>query len=201
MAKVSVMLDSVMPDKIAKIAISLGITIDTQTYKELIVNKGIVPDTTITKIDALFPRIEEELIATAEIQKTEAVVEKPRKESEKKDTATDEEPDNLITIDQFFETTLKIGTIVEAEEVPKSKKLLKLQVDVGEKNNRQILAGIKEFYSAESLVGTQACVVANLKPAKLMGMISEGMLLAAKDENGLHLLRPEASKIAGTKVS
>ena len=201
MAKVSVMLDSVMPDKIAKIAISLGITIDTQTYKELIVNKGIVPDTTITKIDALFPRIEEELIATAEIQKTEAVVEKPRKESEKKDTATDEEPDNLITIDQFFETTLKIGTIVEAEEVPKSKKLLKLQVDVGEKNNKQILAGIKEFYSAESLVGTQACVVANLKPAKLMGMISEGMLLAAKDENGLHLLRPEASKIAGTKVS
>ncbi|MGB5866749.1 MAG: methionine--tRNA ligase [Arcobacteraceae bacterium] len=201
MAKVSIMLDSVMPEKIGKIAGSLGITIDTATYQNLIVNKGIVADTTITKVEALFPRIEEELIATAEIQKTEAVVEKPRKESEKKDVTTDEEPDNLITIDQFFETTLKIGTIVEAEEVPKSKKLLKLQVDVGEKNNRQILAGIKEFYSAESLVGTQACVVANLKPAKLMGMISEGMLLACKDENGLHLLRPEAAKVAGTKVS
>ena len=201
MAKVSIMLDSVMPEKIEKIAGSLGITIDTQTYQNLIVNKGIVADTTITKVDALFPRIEEELIATAEIQKTEAVVEKPRKESEKKDATQNEEPDNLITIDQFFETTLKIGTIVEAEEVPKSKKLLKLQVDVGEEKNRQILAGIKEFYSAESLVGTQACVVANLKPAKLMGMLSEGMLLACKDENGLHLLRPEAAKVAGTKVS
>jgi methionyl-tRNA synthetase len=199
MAKVSILLDSVMPEKISQIAKSLGISIDTQTYKHLIVNKGIVPDTTITKIDALFPRIEEELIATAEIQKAETVLGKPRKEA-KKDT-NDEEPDNLITIDQFFETSLKIGTIVESEEVPKSKKLLKLQVDIGEDKNKQILAGIKEFYSAESLVGTQACVVANLKPAKLMGMMSEGMLLACKDENGLHLLRPEASKIAGTKVS
>jgi len=202
MAKVSLLLDSVMPEKIAKIASSLGITIDTKNYQDLVVNNGIVHDTTITKIEALFPRIEEELIATAEIQKTESVVEKPRKELDKKEANKDlNEPDNLITIDQFFETTLKIGTIVEAEEVPKSKKLLKLQVDVGEESNRQILAGIKEFYSAESLVGTQACVVANLKPAKLMGMISEGMLLACKDENGLHLLRPEASKIAGTKVS
>ncbi|MDB2405408.1 methionine--tRNA ligase [Arcobacteraceae bacterium] len=202
MAKVSIMLDSVMPEKISKIAVSLGITIDNATYKDLIVNKGIVPDTTITKIDALFPRIEEVLIATADVQKAESVVEKPRKEAAKQEKKKeDEEPDNLITIDKFFETTLKIGTIVEAVEVPKSKKLLKLQVDVGEEKNRQILAGIKEFYSAESLVGTQACVVANLKPAKLMGMISEGMLLAAKDENGLHLLRPEASKIAGTKVS
>jgi len=201
MSKVSIMLDSVMPEKISQIAKSLGITIDNATYKALIVEKGIVPDTTITKIDALFPRIEEELIATAEVQKAETAVEKPRKEAAKKENVKDEEPDNIITIDQFFETTLKIGTIVEAVEVPKSKKLLKLQVDVGEEKNRQILAGIKEFYSAESLVGTQACVVANLKPAKLMGMLSEGMLLAAKDENGLHLLRPEAHKVAGTKVS
>jgi len=199
MSKVSIMLDSVMPEKISQIAKSLGITIDNATYKKLIVEKGIVDDTTITKIDALFPRIEEELIATAEVQKAESVVEKPRKEAEKKESTLEE--DNIITIDQFFETSLKIGTIVEAQEVPKSKKLLKLQVDVGEENNRQILAGIKEFYSAESLVGTQACVVANLKPAKLMGMLSEGMLLAAKDENGLHLLRPEAHKVAGTKVS
>ncbi|MEA3289682.1 MAG: methionine--tRNA ligase subunit beta, partial [Campylobacterota bacterium] len=200
MAKVSLLLDSVMPEKISKIAQSLGITIDNANYIKLIQEKKLIGDTVITKIDALFPRIEEELIATAEVQKAETVVEKPRKEAKVQDKK-EEEPDNLITIDKFFETTLKIGTIVEAVEVPKSKKLLKLQVDVGEENPRQILAGIKEFYSAESLVGTQACVVANLKPAKLMGMLSEGMLLAAKDENGLHLLRPEASKTAGTKVS
>jgi len=203
MAKVSVLLDAVMPEKISKIAGSLGIQINTDTYNSLIANKGLIADTVITKVDALFPRIEEELLATAEVQKTETVVEKPRKEAQKQDAKKEQndEPDNLITIDKFFETSLKIGTIVEAVEVPKSKKLLKLQVDVGEENTRQILAGIKEFYSAEDLVGTQACVVANLKPAKLMGMMSEGMLLAAKDENGLHLLRPEAPKSAGTKVS
>ena len=195
MAKVSLLLDSVMPEKISKISQSLGITINTENYTKLIENKELIGDTTITKIDALFPRIEEELIATADVQKSESAVAKPRKEM------PEEEPDNLITIDQFFETTLKIGTIVEAQEVPKSKKLLKLQVDLGEGKNRQILAGIKEFYSATDLVGTQACVVANLKPAKLMGMMSEGMLLAAKDENGLHLLRPEAPKTSGTKVS
>ena len=202
MAKVSVLLECVMPEKISKIAQSLGITISNDSYKSLILNKELVPDTTITKIDALFPRIEAELLVTADVQKVEQKVEKPRKEAAKQDIKVEaEEPDNLITIDKFFETTLKIGTIIEAIEVPKSKKLLKLQVDVGEEKPRQILAGIKEFYSAEDLVGTQACVVANLKPAKLMGMISEGMLLAAKDENGLHLLRPEQNKTAGTKVS
>ena len=66
---------------------------------------------------------------------------------------------------------------------------------------QQVVAGIKEFYSASELVGTQACVVANLKPAKLMGLLSEGMLLAAKDENGLSLIRPEKPKKIGTKIS
>ena len=194
-AKVALLLDSVMPHKMKEIASSLGIEISTANYQKLIQEKQLVEETTITKVDALFPRIEEELLANAEVNKVENVVEKPRKEAVK------EEADNLITIDQFFQTELKIGTIVEAVEVPKSKKLLKLQVDLGEGSPRQILAGIKEFYSAEELVGTQACVVANLKPAKLMGLKSEGMLLAAKDENGLSLLRPESNKVSGTKVS
>lgn len=199
MAKVSILLESVMPEKISQIAKSIGFTVDNNSYNSILKNKELLKDTVITKIDALFPRIEEELIATADVQKAETVVEKPRKESIKKDSTMEE--DNIITIDQFFETTLRIGTIVEAVEVPKSNKLLKLQVDVGEEHNRQILAGIKEFYSAEELVGTQACVVANLKPAKLMGMLSEGMLLAAKDENGLCLIRPEKPKTSGTKIS
>jgi methionyl-tRNA synthetase len=196
MAKVSILLESVMPQKISQISQSLGIAINNSLYKKIIVENGLLDDTTITKVDQLFPRIEEPLLATADVLQAEVKVQKPRVEMEQK-----EEIDNLITIDQFFETTLKIGTIVEADEVPKSKKLLKLQVDLGEGKNRQIIAGIKEFYSAKSLVGTQACVVANLKPAKLMGMVSEGMLLAARDENGLHLLRPEQKKSSGTKVS
>ena len=197
MAKVALLLDSVMPEKIGKIAISLGMKIDTATYNSLIKNKNLLDDTVITKVDQLFPRIEEVLLeqpASSDITKTEC-------ESKKEEKTETIEDDNLITIDQFFQTTLKIGTIVEAVEVPKSAKLLRLQVDLGEGRNRQILAGIKEYYSAEELIGTQACVVANLKPAKLMGMISEGMLMAAKDENGLSLLRPQASKKAGTKIS
>lgn len=197
MAKVALLLDSVMPEKISLIAQSLGIKIDTATYTSLIKNKNLIPDTVITKVDQLFPRIEEVLLeqpASSDITKSEC-------EMKNEKTIKVVEDDNLITIDQFFQTTLKIGTIVEAEEVPKSAKLLKLQVDLGEGRNRQILAGIKEYYSAEELVGTQACVVANLKPAKLMGMISEGMLMAARDENGLSLLRPEAPKKSGTKIS
>uniref|UniRef100_UPI004047AE4A methionine--tRNA ligase n=4 Tax=Aliarcobacter sp. TaxID=2321116 RepID=UPI004047AE4A len=198
MAKVALLLDSVMPEKIAKIAESLGMSIDTVTYNSLIKNKELLSDTTITKVDQLFPRIEEVLLeqpASSDVSKTECETKK------EKSQVIVEEDDNLITIDQFFQTSLKIGTIVEAVEVPKSSKLLKLQVDLGEGRNRQILAGIKEYYSAEELIGTQACVVANLKPAKLMGMLSEGMLMAARDENGLSLIRPESSKKSGTKIS
>ena len=199
MAKVSVLLDSVMPHKIKDIASCIGISIDNDAYKNLIVNEGLISDTTITKIDALFPRVDEPLLDTPDVQKPKELEVKEEKPKDKKVSTV--ECENIITIDHFFATELKIGTILEAVEVPKSKKLLKLQVDVGEENPRQILAGIKEFYSADELVGTQACVVANLKPAKLMGMLSEGMLLAAKDENGLSLLRPETKKISGTKVS
>ena len=78
---------------------------------------------------------------------------------------------------------------------------MNLQVDLGEETPRQIVAGIKEFYSCDQLIDTQVCVVSNLKPAKLMGLVSEGMLLAAKDQDGLHLLRPEQPKKSGTKVS
>ena len=197
MARVALLLDSVMPEKISKIAQSIGLEINSDSFTKIVVNKELLADVTITKVEQLFPRIEEILLeqAAPAVVSTQSV----KKEVEKTEEVLEE--DNLITIDKFFETTLKIGTIVEAEEVPKSKKLLKLQVDLGEGRNRQILAGIKESYSAEELVGTQACVVANLKPAKLMGMISEGMLLAARDEDGLNLVRPEKPKVSGTKIS
>ena len=120
------------------------------------------------------------------------------KMEDKKETTVSE--DGLITIDQFFQTSIKIGTVLDAEEVPKSSKLLKLRVDLGEDSPRQIVAGIREYYSAESLINTQVCVVANLKPAKLMGLLSEGMILAAKDSEGLCLVRPEKPRISGSSV-
>lgn len=197
MAKVALLLDSVMPHKIKDIANCLGVEISTENYNKLILNKEFLNDVKITKVYALFPRVEDILLAqpqTSDVTKTEDGDSKV--ELEKLDIE-----DNLITIDKFFETTIKVGTIIEAQEVPKSGKLLLLKVDLGENRPRQILAGIKEFYSVVDLIGTQACVVANLKPAKLMGYVSEGMLLAAKDENGLSLIRPEKPKKIGTKIS
>ncbi|OCL86606.1 methionine--tRNA ligase [Arcobacter porcinus] len=202
MAKASLLLDSVMPHKIKDIASSLGIEISTENYNKLILDKKLIDDVRITKIDALFPRIEEVLLSQPEVSDV-TVLQKDVSKYEAKEELEPLELDglNLITIDKFFETTIKVGTIVEANEVPKSNKLLILKVDLGENRTRQILAGIKEFYSASDLIGTQACVVANLKPAKLMGYLSEGMLLAAKDEDGLSLIRPEKPKKIGTKIS
>lgn len=191
LAKASVLLHPFMPNTTATIADALGFAIDTPAYNAYVKGGELLSTFTIKKVPPLFPRIEEPLMAQAPEAQPNA------KEEEEAETP---EEDNLITIDQFFQTKLRIGTVIACEEVPKSKKLLKLQVDVGEKKPRQVVAGIKEFYSAESLVGTQVCVVANLKPAKLMGMLSEGMLLAAKDENGLSLMRPEAPRKAGSAV-
>ncbi len=200
LAKASVMLHPVMPQTTAKIADALGFEIATDAYDSLIKNGGLLKTFTIKKIPPLFPRIEEPLMAEApkamivEAPKAEA---KPKSEEKKESTVSTE---GLITIDQFFQTSIKIGTVIEANEVPKSSKLLRLIVDLGEESHRQIVAGIREYYSADSLVGTQVCVVANLKPAKLMGMLSEGMILAAKDANGLCLIRPEAPRLSGSSV-
>ena len=197
LAKASVMLHPFMPNTTDTIADALGFEINTQSYVELTKEKALLKPFTIKKVPPLFPRVEEPLIPEAPKAMISEEPKKEAKSAKKEETA---EPDNLITFDKFFETSLKIGTVVEAEEVPKSKKLLKLQVDLGEEKPRQVVAGIKDFYSAESLVDTQVCVVANLKPAKLMGILSEGMLLAAKDENGLCLVRPESPRRAGSAI-
>jgi methionyl-tRNA synthetase len=199
LAKASIMLSPVMPKTTNIIADALNFTIDNTSYQELVVDKKLLKLFNIKKVPPLFPRVDEPLMEEAPKAMPD---DKPNDEMKKELVAKKEkkEEDNLIEIGQFFETSLKIGVVVEAEEVPKSKKLLKLQVDLGENSNRQVVAGIKDFYSAESLIGTQVCVVANLKPAKLMGMMSEGMLLAAKDEDGLCLIRPEKPKKVGTPI-
>jgi methionyl-tRNA synthetase len=198
LAKVSTMLYPVMPEVCTKISQALHFKIDQEMFQHLIHQKGGLAPFTLEKIDPLFPRIEAPLLAQEEPQ------EKPKKSEKKaeKKSTNAEKPEgvSLIGIDQFFQTSLKVGTVVEATEVPKSKKLLLLQVDVGESKPRQIVAGIKEWYSADAMLNTQVCVVANLKPAKLMGLLSEGMLLAAKDKEGLCMIRPESPKTAGTPI-
>ncbi len=202
LAKVSVLLHPFMPKTTQTIAGALGFEVNHESYLRLIKNSELLEAFKIEKVPPLFPRIEEPLVETpaekAEAKKSAEKAKSKRSTEEKK--GEKESGANLITIDQFFQTSLKVGTVVEAEEVPKSKKLLKLQVDLGEERPRQIVAGIKEWYSPDDLMNTQVCVVANLKPAKLMGMLSEGMILAAKDENGLCLIRPESAKKTGTPI-
>lgn len=90
----------------------------------------------------------------------------------------------MINYDDFSKVELKVGSVLEAEEVAESEKLIKLKVDLGEESPRQILAGVKQWYSPEDLVGSQVVVVANLEPRMMMGLESQGMLLAADGEEG-----------------
>jgi methionyl-tRNA synthetase len=111
--------------------------------------------------------------------------------------ATSDTP--LIGIEEFLTVQLKVAKILEAERIPKSSKLLKLQVDVGTEQ-RQIVAGIGKKYAPEELVGKTIVVVANLKPAKLMGIESQGMVLAAGENDMLGLLGVSEDLPAGTKI-
>ena len=190
MAKVALLLECVMPHKVEQIALSLGIDIDNNQFENSITNHKLIDRFTIKKIDQLFPRIED--------------IKSETKQDEIKPTIkklTTIEETNLISIDSFFNSTIKVATIVSVEDIKKSSKLYKIEVDIGEKNSRQIVAGIKEHYKIDELIDTQVCVVSNLKPAKLMGLLSEGMLLASKDEDGLSLIRPDKKKKPGTKIS
>ena len=96
-------------------------------------------------------------------------------------------PDDRISIDDFMKVQLRVAKVLEAERVPKSKKLVKMLIDVGTEK-RTIVAGIAEAYEPEQLVGKSIVVVANLQPAKLMGIESNGMVLAASPDGGKPVL-------------
>ena len=106
----------------------------------------------------------------------------------------------MITIDEFRKVELKVATIKAAEPHPNADRLMVLQVDLGDEQ-RQICAGIRNYYAPEDLIGKQIVVVANLETAKLRGMESQGMLLAASDDGRVIILTPEKSVQPGSKVS
>ncbi len=138
----------------------------------------------ISEVPHLFPRIEKGKRGKAIKQKRE------RKGAEKMK--------ELISFQEFQRLDLRIGTIKEAEAIPDSKKLIKLIVDIGEE--RTVVAGIVGHYSEKDLPGKQVVLVANLEPAKLMGVESQGMVLAAEDESGVHLVIPDVSTTPGSEV-
>ncbi|AMP21137.1 methionine--tRNA ligase [endosymbiont 'TC1' of Trimyema compressum] len=145
----------------------------------------------VAKGNPLFPRID---LKTLDI--TEAKADKPKK-TEKVAT---EKKDNLISIDDFFKCQLKVGEVIAAEKVEKADRLLKLQVDVGAETVRTIVAGIAPHYTPESILNMKIVVVTNLKPAKLKGILSEGMLLAAKGKETLSLIKVDGDIEKGASV-
>ncbi len=106
----------------------------------------------------------------------------------------------MITIDDFKKIELKVARVISAERVEGSEKLLKLEVDLGDEK-RQIVSGIAKSYNPEDLVGKEIIIVANLEPRSLMGLESQGMVLAAGSEAGPVLLIPEKEVAPGTKIS
>ena len=108
---------------------------------------------------------------------------------------------STITIDDFKKITLKVGKVLEASAHTNANKLLVLKVDIGGGEVRQVVSGIKQWYAPEQLVGKSVVLVANLQPAQLRGVESQGMVLAATSGDQVILLSPEKEAAAGSKVS
>ena len=149
------------------------------------------------KPEILFARMDiKDVMEKVEAMKAAAAAEK--QEEEKPGMDVEKKPE--ITYDDFAKLQFQIGEIVKCEEVPKSKKLLCSQVKIGSET-RQILSGIKAWYKPEDMVGRKVMVVTNLKPAKLAGMLSEGMILCAEDDEGnLALMTPAKDIKSGSEV-
>ncbi len=170
-----VLLNPFMPESTASLMKQLGVeaSIEEQGMKSIDVWGGLKPGSQTQKAKQLFPRIEDK-----QAEKILAELSAPKEE--KKDDG------NQITIDDFMKVELRTGKILEAEKVKKSKKLIQLKVDIGTET-RQVLAGIAESYEPEDLVGRTVVIVANLKPVKLMGIESQGMVLAASKDGKILL--------------
>ena len=170
-----VLLSPFMPESMNSLMKQLGVetSIEKQGTESLNNWGGLQSGNQTQKAKQLFPRIEDK-----QAEKILTEVSAPKEEKQ--------EPENQITIEDFMKVELRTAKILEAEKVKKSKKLIQLKVDIGTET-RQILAGIAESYEAEDLVGRTVIIVANLKPAKLMGIESQGMVLAASKDGTILL--------------
>ena len=179
----------VMPEKMTKLLSTIGAP--AVFSFEQAKNHGVLnPGSAIRDIDALFPRIQ--------IEEAEAPKAEPKKKTEKVKAAREEPvlPEGIISITDFAKVKLITAKVVQAEKVPDAEKLLKLQVDAGSEK-RQIVSGIAGFYTPEELIGKTIVLVANLKPAKIRGVESYGMLLAAKHGDNLRLVTVDAPDFPG----
>lgn len=160
--------------------------------------------TKVQKGEPLFPRIEvteagETVIAATKKSAAKAIKAEAPKAEAKKEAKPAPAADGEITIDDFAKIDLRVATVVAAERVPKTDKLIKLQVKIGDEE-RTIVSGIAQHYEPENLIGKNVIVIANLKPAKLRGIESRGMVLAASDGEGNLVLADAPGIASGSKV-
>ena len=182
---VAILIAPTMPRTPARIYEQLGIAEGELTGWESASRFGLLPaGTKVQKGEALFPRIDvkkelADIVPTPKAEAPKAEEKKPAKKEEKKEEKL---PEGVISIDDFAKVQLRVARILTAEKVEGSDKLLKLSVKLGEGEPlRTVVSGIARFYTPEAIEGRQVVLVSNLKPAKLKGIKSEGMILCASD--------------------
>lgn len=202
---ISIMIEPFMPRTPEKIWVQFGIERGDVTEWNTIHQFGTLPRTIAAKKgDNMFPRIDKEKELEVLESHAQTIVKKEEAPaaSKKESKAKKEEvlEDTSITIDDFAKVELKIGEVIECEKVPKADKLLVSKIKIGDEI-RQIVSGIAKYYTPEQFVGKKVVVVTNLKPVKLRGILSEGMVLCASDDkDNLVAVGPLGEMVSGAEV-
>ncbi|TEY03467.1 methionine--tRNA ligase [Campylobacter sp. US33a] len=171
LAKVSILLSPALPKSCQKVAKALNFEISSQNYEKLIIKNELL-NFKANACEALFPKVEKALLS-----------------EEKQEIKKEESP--KIKIDDFAKIEIKVAKVLDCQNIEGSEKLLKFQLELDNKEVRQVLSGIAKYYKASDLIGKQVCVISNLKKAKIFGHESDGMILSAKSGDKLVLISPE----------
>ncbi|EJQ2688578.1 methionine--tRNA ligase [Campylobacter jejuni] len=172
LAKTSLLLSPALPKSCQKVALALNFEISFVNYAKMILDNELL-DFKANPCEALFPKVEKALLK-------QEIKEEPKKEESPK-----------IKIDDFAKIEIKVAKVLDCQNIEGSEKLLKFQLELDNKEIRQVLSGIAKYYKASDLIGKQVCVISNLKKAKIFGHESDGMILSAKSGDKLVLITPE----------
>ncbi len=172
LAKTSLLLSPTLPKSCQKVALALNFEISSTNYAKMILDNELL-DFKANPCEALFPKVEKALLK-------QEIKEEPKKEESPK-----------IKIDDFAKIEIKVAKVLDCQNIKGSEKLLKFQLELDDKEIRQVLSGIAKYYKASDLIGKQVCIISNLKKAKIFGHESDGMILSAKSGDKLVLITPE----------
>ncbi|WP_144673890.1 methionine--tRNA ligase [Campylobacter jejuni] len=172
LAKTSLLLSPTLPKSCQKVALALNFEISSTNYAKMILDNELL-DFKANPCEALFPKVEKALLK-------QEIKEEPKKEESPK-----------IKIDDFAKIEIKVAKVLDCQNIEGSEKLLKFQLELDDKEIRQVLSGIAKYYKASDLIGKQVCIISNLKKAKIFGHESDGMILSAKSGDKLVLITPE----------